>query len=336
MAIQVSGTEVISNSRALNNIASVDATTAASITAAGVGAGGIDGIFIGWTALKTRSASNRSVEGVAVNGNTVITASTAGYIQRSTDGGVSWVETRLNINSSNSWDFFGILYNPDLSQWLLWNNGGDILYSTNNGASWASAQNKNTATDGIHQIVWSGSQYVAAVRGGSQTSSNGTSWSSKHTFGAYDSYNNSIAYGNSTYVMSYADYGGGQYKVLSSTNGSSWTERVSGTNADVSGGIVYFNGAFRYVRSDKLLFTSTNGTSFTATSTFLFAGFNARVMIDNGSGGILVNPSGSQVGYSSDGVNFAVASFTLATCYAYSSTTRYIGAGNGIIWLTNV
>jgi hypothetical protein len=40
MAIQVSGTEVISNARALNNIASVDATTAASITAAGVGGAG--------------------------------------------------------------------------------------------------------------------------------------------------------------------------------------------------------------------------------------------------------------------------------------------------------
>jgi len=40
MAIQISGTEVISNSRGLNNIASVDATTAASISAAGVGGGG--------------------------------------------------------------------------------------------------------------------------------------------------------------------------------------------------------------------------------------------------------------------------------------------------------
>jgi hypothetical protein len=37
MAIQVSGTEVISNARALNNIASIDATTAASIIAGGVG-----------------------------------------------------------------------------------------------------------------------------------------------------------------------------------------------------------------------------------------------------------------------------------------------------------
>ncbi len=41
MAIQVNGTQVIGNSRELTNIASVDATTAASITAAGVGGGGL-------------------------------------------------------------------------------------------------------------------------------------------------------------------------------------------------------------------------------------------------------------------------------------------------------
>ena len=37
MAIQVSGTQVIGNSRELTNIASIDATTAAAIGAAGVG-----------------------------------------------------------------------------------------------------------------------------------------------------------------------------------------------------------------------------------------------------------------------------------------------------------
>ena len=40
MAIQVSGTQVISNSRGLTNIASVDATTVAALGAAGVGGGG--------------------------------------------------------------------------------------------------------------------------------------------------------------------------------------------------------------------------------------------------------------------------------------------------------
>ena len=40
MAIQVSGTTVIDDSRSLTNITSVDATTVASISAAGVGGGG--------------------------------------------------------------------------------------------------------------------------------------------------------------------------------------------------------------------------------------------------------------------------------------------------------
>jgi hypothetical protein len=39
MAIQVSGTEVISNARELSNIASVDATTVTSLNDAGVGGG---------------------------------------------------------------------------------------------------------------------------------------------------------------------------------------------------------------------------------------------------------------------------------------------------------
>ena len=42
MAIQVNGTTVIDNSRALTNIASVDATTAAAIGAAGVGAASVE------------------------------------------------------------------------------------------------------------------------------------------------------------------------------------------------------------------------------------------------------------------------------------------------------
>ena len=41
MAIQISGTQVISNSRGLTNIASVDATTVATLNAGGVGGGGV-------------------------------------------------------------------------------------------------------------------------------------------------------------------------------------------------------------------------------------------------------------------------------------------------------
>ena len=52
MAIQVSGTSVINNSRQLQNIASVDSTTAASITAAGVGGG-----TIGFSSATTYNSS---------------------------------------------------------------------------------------------------------------------------------------------------------------------------------------------------------------------------------------------------------------------------------------
>jgi hypothetical protein len=59
MAIKVNGTTVINDSRALSNIASVDATTAAAIGAAGVG-GGQE-----WTLLSTYTNSNTYEQGTS-------------------------------------------------------------------------------------------------------------------------------------------------------------------------------------------------------------------------------------------------------------------------------
>ena len=72
MAIQVSGTQVIGNSRELTNIASVDATTAASITAAGVGGGGT----VDLTADGSISSGN--VVGISGNGTVSTTAALFG------------------------------------------------------------------------------------------------------------------------------------------------------------------------------------------------------------------------------------------------------------------
>ena len=66
MAIKVNGTEVISDSRALNNIASVDATTAASINAAGVGGGA--------THQATASGALANGDLVIVNSNGTVSA----------------------------------------------------------------------------------------------------------------------------------------------------------------------------------------------------------------------------------------------------------------------
>ena len=70
MAIQVNGTEVISNSRALNNIASVDATTVAAFGAAGVGGGSLS-----LTATGTITAGRA----VSLNANGTVSQTAGNY-----------------------------------------------------------------------------------------------------------------------------------------------------------------------------------------------------------------------------------------------------------------
>ena len=97
MAIKVSGTEVISDSRALNNIATVDATTAASITAAGVGGG---------------ATHEATASGALANGDLVIVNS---------DGTVSVVEETTiseSLGSATVFEtgasrYFGVTYDSN-------------------------------------------------------------------------------------------------------------------------------------------------------------------------------------------------------------------------------
>ena len=90
MAIQVSGTQVIGNSRELTNIASVDATTAASIGAAGVGGAsttqGAVGTYI-WG--RPQNTSSYAV------GTTASSLYSAGFPNNNAQarGGSSWYET---------------------------------------------------------------------------------------------------------------------------------------------------------------------------------------------------------------------------------------------------
>jgi len=83
MAIKVNGTTVIDDSRALSNIASVDATTAASITAAGVGGGGGAGSTTAW---------------VNFNGRGTVSIRNDGNVGSITDVGTG----RFNVNFSTS------------------------------------------------------------------------------------------------------------------------------------------------------------------------------------------------------------------------------------------
>jgi hypothetical protein len=71
MAIQVNGTEVISNSRELSNIASVDAATAAAIEAAGVGGSSTDAYAVGTYAHAAAYSSTNHNIGDTVAGSSL-------------------------------------------------------------------------------------------------------------------------------------------------------------------------------------------------------------------------------------------------------------------------
>ena len=90
MAIQVSGTEVISNARALTNIASVDATTVASLATAGVGGGKT------WQLVSTVTTPTMAVNDYAPVGSFTPPAGTAGMII-SLNGNVKF-------NTSDGWN----------------------------------------------------------------------------------------------------------------------------------------------------------------------------------------------------------------------------------------
>lgn len=61
MAIKVNGTTVINDSRALSNIASVDATTVAALGAAGVGGGDVQTVVVTWN---THAAFTKPADGL--------------------------------------------------------------------------------------------------------------------------------------------------------------------------------------------------------------------------------------------------------------------------------
>ena len=102
MAIQVNGTEVISNSRALNNIASVDATTVAALSSAGVGGSGFASLT-----YKNANYTMQSDEGILVDctsaSRTITLPASPSVGDRVVvmDPGTTWAENSLTVTAGS-------------------------------------------------------------------------------------------------------------------------------------------------------------------------------------------------------------------------------------------
>ena len=178
MAIQVNGTEVITNSRALNNIASVDATSAAAMTAAGVGAASAKT----WDNIGTINYGNRS-NGVNVSEYWTLPSK----YQDGFEGDVMVYGTATRINqSSNSDGQYADIYFGDHS-FISTGSGSDLLawrpqlvYAWQNGGARDVTDVKFWFSKKL--IFSSGETFFSSSTGPSGLEINGSGWTGATSF----------------------------------------------------------------------------------------------------------------------------------------------------------
>ena len=266
MAIKVNGTTVINDSRALSNIASVDATTAASITAAGVGGGTLGNVFyIGDLEVNITDAT---YSGVQV-GSTIFIGGDSGQVWKSTDG-VNFSKTGLG----NTYNFAirGMAVNS-ANRIVTSSDNGRHAVSTNNAVSFTIY---NSGAGDLIDVACDGTTfvYVEAYGGRIYSSTDGVTLTLRNSQNS-NLFWKSVAYnGSNLWVAGGAEYNSstGIYTphIAYSSNGTSWTYITTGTvdqgDSQVTA-IAYGNGYWVAGYSKGQILYSTNGTSWTLAST---------------------------------------------------------------------
>ena len=197
MAIKVGGTDVIDNSRGLKNIATVDATTATAISAAGVG--GIDYV------VKTANYTTQSAEGVLADTSggaftvTLPATPSAGDYVIVADPASSWGTNNLTVGRNGSTiadiaqdlvcDISGVSVELvyDGSTWSVYTqvggNGLSLPVTVAQGGTGATSLSANNVILGNGT---SAVQTVAPGTSGNILTSNGTTWTSAAATGGVD------------------------------------------------------------------------------------------------------------------------------------------------------
>ena len=267
MAIQVSGTEVISNSRGLNNIATVDATTAASITAAGVGGGSL---AEGYWATKSNQGSNdiRSYSQHPTDGRIlIINGLQNGKI--TSDYGVSWQS--LYHSGSIGGDIYASA-NNGTGLWVISSNSSRIWYKQDPVANtqWNDAGDQ-TSVMGNGNYCEAGhfgnGKFLFAAERRYMTSTNGTSWTSGGQITSSGFTAKSIANNGSNWVIVGSSAGGIFYSTNDASSFSAASLSPANTKPFAS---VYNDGStFIAVGQDGTLYKSTNnGANWTQITQF--------------------------------------------------------------------
>jgi hypothetical protein len=264
MAIKVNGTTVIDDSRALQNIASVDATTVAALGAAGVGGGTYGTAFF----IAGSNAGSTDFFAGTANGTDIILGGASGTVVKSTDG-----TNFSNSGMGNTYNYqiWGMARNG--STIVTCNSNGRVARSTNNGASF-SISNTGLSPD-FRDIATDGSTYVTVTsdNGGKIYTTDGSSVTERLGYSGPGGRSLwAVAHNGSNLWLAggHTEVSGTSTSIIAySSNGTSWSSITSGVvnrGSKVSA-IGYGNGYWVAGYGNGDIIYSANGTSWTYAAT---------------------------------------------------------------------
>jgi len=235
------------------------------------------------------TVSGSNLTGIATDGTTlVISGSLTGNRYDgfySSTNGTTWT-TRVTagtggnqigsaVRFKNGY-FFG--YVPGAT-----NQGGMTYYRYSaNGTTWSSFETSGLPTAIVRSIAYSGTATdIGVYINGLTSSGNGIGYGavgSISTQALNGTALNAVAFGGGVFVAV-----GNAGIIYSSTNGSTWTSRTSGTASNLNN-VMYTGSTFVVVTGSGALasYTSTNGTTWTLATTLAAASFNAGAGGDGG------------------------------------------------------
>ena len=214
-------------------------------------------------------------------GSNYYAVGTGGVYLVSVDG-LTWA-----VKSAGTADLSDITANADASLFVIVGEGGFIATSTDAAAlspSWT-AQTSGISTD-LNQVLFNSAstaqKYLAiGANGRIVYSANGSAWSLLN-------YTSNGLLSNGTIKLIHGDNG----LILTSTDGITWTKRVSNTNSNLYAGV--YNGAsFVLAGSNGVIVTSMDGVTWTVrtsgtTEAINSMEWNGSLFVGVGTGGLTI------------------------------------------------
>jgi hypothetical protein len=249
-----------------------------------------------------------------VNNGRMFTCTTTGssqYVISYSTNGTSWSTPTMPIGNYKV-NGYASQGNTILAAGDTPNSGGptnQYMYSTNNGDTWTAGSfplSKPWATALTNGSIWvvaSQSDEANNIRTNTTLGGASAGWTQRNIAGSNNNWYGG-AYGNGRFILT--SFGG---KIISSTDGITWTERATGQGS-----------LFNAVYTGNLFFTRNTGSTSTS---YLYSSDGETWNTGN-------LPAGSESG------NAWMFGFVAGTYYCITSTGRVHTSSNGINWTYTV